>query len=226
MAKIRALVKIGSLKVKRIPSLICCGRERPLHLISNFMKKSILLVAVPLFIGCQSGTQETTDQVENQVEETVAENDHTGHDHAGHDHHDHADHEQSAPGAYGGEMSKDGAMSTDKMMALMEGKEELNCKLKAEVVTSCKKKGCWMDVKMEDGSTMKVTFKDYGFFVPKEGLGGKTVYMEGKAVREEVSVDVLKHYAEDAGMSEEEIAAITEPEEGISFVADAVIIEE
>ena len=117
-------------------------------------------------------------------------------------------------------------MSTDKMVALMEGKEELNCKIKAEVITSCKKKGCWMDVKMNDGSRMKVTFKDYGFFVPKEGLSGKTAYMQGKAVREEVSVDMLRHYAEDAGKTEEEVAAITEPEDGITFIANGVIIED
>jgi hypothetical protein len=197
------------------------------------MKKSIILALIPLYVACgseQSTAQETT----TTTEETV--NDHEGHDHAGHDHdghdhhdhdgHDHGDHAQSKPGHYGAEITKDGAMTTDKMISLMGDQEELKCKLKAEVITSCQKKGCWMDVKMEDGSTMKVTFADYGFFVPKEGLGGKTVYMEGTAMVEEVSVDVLKHYAEDAGKSAEEIAAITEPEKGISFVADGVIIED
>ena len=35
-----------------------------------------------------------------------------------------------------------------------------------------------------------------------------------------------KHYAEDAGKSEEEIAAINEPEYDINFIADGVIIKD
>ena len=31
------------------------------------------------------------------------------------------------------------------------------------------KKGCWMQVQVET-DTIQVTFKDYGFFVPKTGL--------------------------------------------------------
>lgn len=198
------------------------------------MKKSIFLAIIPLYIACGSEqghehTAEGHEDAQEMVDEHAGhdhDHDHHGHDHD-HDHHGHDhDHAQKEPGHYGASMTKDGAISPDKMVAMMESKEEMKCKLKAEVITSCQKKGCWMDVKMEDGSTMKVTFTDYGFFVPREGLGGKTAYMEGTAVREEISVDMLKHYAEDAGKSEDEIAAITEPETGLAFVADAVIIED
>jgi hypothetical protein len=37
---------------------------------------------------------------------------------------------------------------------------------------------------------------------------------------------MLKHYAEDAGKSEEEIAQITEPSYDLGFTADGVIIAE
>ena len=116
-------------------------------------------------------------------------------------------------------------MDTDKMLELLGDEDEMDCKIKAEVITSCKKKGCWMDVKMANGETMKVTFKDYGFFVPTDGLNGKTAYLEGKAMRSVTDVATLKHYAEDAGKSQEEIDAITEPEESIRFEATGVIIE-
>jgi hypothetical protein len=66
-----------------------------------------------------------------------------------------------------------------------------------------------------------VTFKDYGFFVPLES-GGKTALMKGIAYYDTISVEMLKHYAEDAGKSEEEIALITEPELAISFEASGV----
>jgi len=66
-----------------------------------------------------------------------------------------------------------------------------------------------------------VRFKDYGFFVPKD-ISGKDVIVEGKAYSTEVSVEELRHYAEDAGKSKEEIMAITEPEQTYAFLATGV----
>ncbi|MEN0048567.1 MAG: DUF4920 domain-containing protein, partial [Bacteroidota bacterium] len=68
-------------------------------------------------------------------------------------------------------------------------------------------------------------FKDYGFFVPKD-ISGRQVIMEGYAYREVTPVEELRHYAKDDGMSEEEIAAITEPEEEFKFMASGVILLE
>jgi hypothetical protein len=42
----------------------------------------------------------------------------------------------------------------------------------------------------------------------------------------ETSVEELRHYAEDAGKSQEEIEAITEPKKTYSFVADGVLLKE
>jgi hypothetical protein len=81
-----------------------------------------------------------------------------------------------------------------------------------------------MTVKMSDGASMMVRFRDYAFFVPKEGLEGKEVVMQGRAKKEVTSVAMLRHYAEDAGKSKEEIAAITEPETSWQFEADGVLI--
>ena len=97
-------------------------------------------------------------------------------------------------------------------------------KVEGEVITSCAMKGCWMDMKMADGSTMKVRFKDYGFFVPTKGLEGKRAVIQGAATREVVDVATLKHYAEDAGKSKEEIEKITEPQNNLMFLADGVLI--
>ena len=81
-----------------------------------------------------------------------------------------------------------------------------------------------MKMDIGDGKEMRVSFKDYGFFVPTN-LGGETATIEGIAKITTTSVEDLKHYAEDGGQSEEEIAAITEPEVAISYVATGVIIE-
>lgn len=100
-----------------------------------------------------------------------------------------------------------------------------NVVIKGEITQTCAKKGCWMDVKMPEGDTMMVRFKDYGFFVPKEGAEGLETIMRGNAKMDTISVDMLRHYAEDAGKSEEEIMAITEPRFVLEFIADGVLIE-
>jgi hypothetical protein len=76
-----------------------------------------------------------------------------------------------------------------------------------------------------DGTTMRVKFKDYGFFVPKD-CAGKTAIMEGRAFFRTVSVDELKHYAEDAGKSKEEIEKIKEPQKALAFEAEGVILKD
>ena len=48
--------------------------------------------------------------------------------------------------------------------------------------------------------------------------------IEGVAYKEETSVDELKHYAEDAGKTAEEIAAITEPVSEKKFMATGVVL--
>ena len=81
-----------------------------------------------------------------------------------------------------------------------------------------------MKLDIGNNETMRVTFKDYGFFVPKN-LDGETAIIDGYAVVDTTDVDMLRHLAHDAGKSEEEIAAITEPEVGVTYVATGVIIK-
>ncbi len=88
----------------------------------------------------------------------------------------------------------------------------------------CQKKGCWMKVDMGNGESMRVSFKDYGFFVPLDA-GGSTMTMKGVAMYDTISVDFLKHLAEDANATQEEIDAITEPELALTFEATGVHIK-
>jgi len=106
----------------------------------------------------------------------------------------------------------------------MGDQKEIAIKLEAPIDAVCQKKGCWMDLKTADGKSMRVTFKDYAFFVPKDATG-KTAIVEGVAKIEETSVADLQEYAKDAGKSDEEIAAITSPKEELVFEASGVIIK-
>ncbi|MCB0793138.1 MAG: DUF4920 domain-containing protein [Flavobacteriales bacterium] len=132
----------------------------------------------------------------------------------------------NAQKTYGEKISEEGAMSTAELLTKMEGKESMEAKVSCEIITSCVKKGCWMDVKLPNDEVMKVRFKDYGFFVPTKGLEGKTAVLEGLVEREVIDVATLQHYAEDAGKSKEEIAAITEPRASLTFTANGVIIRD
>ncbi|MFN2429174.1 MAG: DUF4920 domain-containing protein [Cryomorphaceae bacterium] len=125
---------------------------------------------------------------------------------------------------YGDTISTEGAMAPADFLAQLEGKDTLKTKLEATINQTCKMKGCWMTLDMENGEQMRVSFKDYGFFVPKEGVEGKKAIVEGFAFTDTISVDHLKHLAEDEGKSPEEIAAINEPEIGVNFEAHGVII--
>lgn len=86
----------------------------------------------------------------------------------------------------------------------------------------CTKKGCWINVVLNDGTVLFIKMKDYAFFVPKAGLEGKTVQLKGEGFKEVFSVEELQHYAADGGKSKEEIAKITEPETKYRFTATGI----
>lgn len=62
----------------------------------------------------------------------------------------------------------------------------------------CSRKGCWMEVAPRLGAneSVRVTFKDYGFFVPLNAQGMK-VRAEGEFVVKRLSKEQADHYAEE-----------------------------
>jgi hypothetical protein len=63
----------------------------------------------------------------------------------------------------------------------------------------CQKKGCFF-VATEGAATARITFKDYGFFIPTDS-GGKPATLHGVFSRQPVSQAEAEHYAEDLGES-------------------------
>ncbi len=127
----------------------------------------------------------------------------------------------------GDEITADGARSTSDMAEAYKSMsigDTISTKMIGKVDEVCQSKGCWMKVNLEDGNQVMVKFKDYGFFMPKD-IAGKEVVLNGKAFVNEVPVDEQRHYAEDAGQSAEDIAAITEPKKTFSFEADGVLLK-
>jgi hypothetical protein len=66
--------------------------------------------------------------------------------------------------------------------------------LEGKVRKACLKKGCWMELATsEKGPGVRVTFKDYGFFVPLDSAGS-TAKVEGVVKVAQLSDETAKHY--------------------------------
>lgn len=136
---------------------------------------------------------------------------------------DTAEAQAAESGEFGAPFEAKEVMSYDQLLAKMNAADSLQAIVQGKVEAVCQAKGCWMNISSEQAKQeqMVVKFKDYGFFVPKD-IAGREVIMKGKAYREVTPVDELRHLAEDAGKSAEEIAAITDPKVELKFMADGV----
>lgn len=125
--------------------------------------------------------------------------------------------------SYGARISAAGAQPLAALPQVLSGKDSAQVKLVGKADAVCQAKGCWLTMKTPEGQQMRVRFKDYAFFVPKD-IAGKQVVINGWAHRETIPVEDLQHYAHDAGKSEQEVAAITQPEQQLTFEADGVLV--
>lgn len=125
---------------------------------------------------------------------------------------------------FGEEFEATDVKTNSEMLAMYKNLvlgDTIQVQFQSEVQGVCAKKGCWMKLELPEEQNAHVTFNNYGFFVPKDSQG-HSMQVNGVAFIEQTDVKTLKHYAEDAGKSEEEIAKITEPKLNYRFIADGV----
>lgn len=135
--------------------------------------------------------------------------------------------EEMAYNSYGEEFINENAFSSEEIeiqFQNLEPGDTLDVAFTSTVNEVCKSKGCWMQLNLPEEEDVMVKFKDYSFFVPKD-IANRDVVVKGKAYVTEVSIEEQKHYAEDNGKNEEEIAAITSPKRTLSFLAEGVLIK-
>ena len=128
---------------------------------------------------------------------------------------------------FGKEITNKNIISNDQVFETYKNLkvgDTLNIKFSANVNEVCQVKGCWMLLDI-GGEEAMVKFKDYGFFMPKNIIN-KEVIVNGKAFISQISVDEQRHYAEDAGKSDDEIAKIIEVKKTLSLEADGVLLIE
>ncbi len=160
----------------------------------------ILILAVTFIISCKNGKKEATEATKT---------------------------EEAAYASFGAEIPAEGAISAVEMYnqyKSMAVGDTITSKVMATINEVCSNKGCWMKLDLGNKKEVMVRFKDYGFFMPLDAEG--EVIINGKAFVTETSVEDLRHYAEDAGKSKEEIEAIIKPELTYAFEADGVLLKE
>lgn len=125
---------------------------------------------------------------------------------------------------FGAATTADDAISVEQLVSIMKSREgkKTEVKLKGTVTTVCEAMGCWLKVKSANGDVM-VRMKDHAFFVPL-ALNGKEIVIDGIAEEKQTSVAQLKHYAEDANKSKEEIDAIKEAKTELTITAKGVLV--
>lgn len=129
------------------------------------------------------------------------------------------------PGNYGDLIEENVVITSAELVSKIESEGTFSGKISGEIKEVCTKKGCWFSMDLPNGESMRVTFKDYGFFVPTNSQGFPIV-MEGVAKLTQTDVETLRHYAEDQGKSKEEVEAITETKREITFEATGVVIKD
>ena len=125
---------------------------------------------------------------------------------------------------YGDSVKNDQVIDLVSIQTEMKGERKRDMKIKGVVKEVCQQKGCWMTMTLDNGDEMRVTFKDYAFFMPMD-CSGKTAIVDGVAKIEVTSIADLKEFAKDDNQSKEAIAAIKEPKSELVFEASGVILK-
>lgn len=115
-----------------------------------------------------------------------------------------------------------GAVSADDLSSILATKPSTEIKVKGKVLEVCQAEGCWLKMETTKGPIM-IRMKDHLFMVPLS-MNGKMIVAQGIASYKETSVEMLKHYAEDAGKSKDEIDAIKAPKKEMNMQAIGILV--
>lgn len=117
------------------------------------------------------------------------------------------------------------AVSLDQMLATYKAQPSLNTyTFSAPLQGVCQTAGCWVSVKSSNGELMRVRFKDH-FLIPPATELNSTAYFHGRVYFDTLSVELQKHFLEDAKATQTEIDRITSPKIELNFEADGVWVK-
>ncbi|HMO25152.1 MAG TPA: DUF4920 domain-containing protein [Tepidisphaeraceae bacterium] len=137
--------------------------------------------------------------------------------------------EQASPAfeAYGEAMVEDArpALSLKDVLAKADDLKDQTVRVSGTVQDVCRSKGCWIRMNDEAGNSLfvKFTCPVEGRLIPVDAVG-KTAVVEGKLMVKMISEDEAKHYAEESGKPEEELAKIKGPQRQVSLAGPSARI--
>ena len=119
-------------------------------------------------------------------------------------------------------------VSVDEMYATIMETGTFEGLVKAEISEVCKKAGCWITVLKEDGSAVRVIFRNH-FGIPTDTPAGYEVIMNGVGQVDTTSIELQRHFLDDAKEAGEEVSqadydAITEDLIEVSFDCDGILV--
>ena len=129
----------------------------------------------------------------------------------------------AAVGKFGAPLSAGPTMTAATLLADAGKFDDKDVKVSGTVSGACQKKGCWMTIGTGEpgAASIRVRFKDYAFFVPRDCLG-KTATVEGHFKLTTLSVAEAQHYADDAAKAGAAPKKITAPQATLSLMATGV----
>lgn len=175
-------------------------------MLQTWIKSAALLISLlsPLFSGSQLAVAQSNAQSSAQSKSTETK----------------PAQGKSAEVTFGAPVTLSETTSLTTAVGEIEKYRDKDILIEGDVKKVCEKKGCWMQV--SDGKTeIRMTFKDYGFFVPKDAIGARVV-AQGRVIEKVESVKDQKHYLKDAGAPKDAIEAIKDPKSTKSFVASGL----
>jgi hypothetical protein len=126
--------------------------------------------------------------------------------------------------SFGEPINVDNAVDINEVVDEFTLEQEKNYKISGTLTTVCQSKGCWTTLTTDDGRSVKMTFANYGFFLPTDAAG-REIIAEGIGFKKIASVAEQRHHLEDAGATAEEMAKITEDKVEYAFEATGVILK-
>jgi hypothetical protein len=122
---------------------------------------------------------------------------------------------------YGAPIAKKNPTTLAAAVKRLESSPKAAVQVESKVEKICVVKGCWLALTDAANADIRVTFKDYAFFVPAS-LVGKTVIVEGVMEKVTMSLEETKHYVKDAGGDP---ATVTKPRVEYRIVASGVEVK-
>jgi hypothetical protein len=125
-------------------------------------------------------------------------------------------------GSFGAAIANtDKAVALDELLAKPAAQEGKGVVVKGQISRVCLKKGCWFVLQGKDKSTsVRITMKGYGFFVPTDCAGRQAV-VAGTFTVKTVTEAMRKHLAQDEGKDPAQVKGDTRE---YSLVATGVVL--